>query len=64
MSRPPPHSRPGWEPWLGLIVTGQIVTSLVLDHFGLVGFPTHPVSWPRALGVVLLLLGVVLVLRN
>jgi transporter family-2 protein len=56
--------RMGAAPWLGLIVTGQILTSLVLDHYGLVGFPSHPLTWPRAVGAVLLLLGVVLVLRN
>jgi transporter family-2 protein len=56
--------RLGAAPWLGLIVTGQIVASLVLDHFGLVGFPAHPLNWPRAVGAVLLLLGVVLVLRS
>jgi transporter family-2 protein len=56
--------RMGAAPWLGLVVTGQILSSLALDHYGLVGFPTHPLTWPRVLGAILLLCGVFLVLRN
>lgn len=56
--------RLGAAPWLGLIVTGQILMSLVLDHFGLVGFPTHPLTVTRLVGAILLLCGVVLVLRS
>ena len=49
--------------WLGLTITGQVGASIVLDHFGLVGFPAHPINPPRLLGALLLLAGVVLVLR-
>ena len=56
-------SRLGAAAWLGLIVTGQIVASLVLDHFGLVGFPRRPISPTKLLGAVVLLAGVALVLR-
>ena len=49
--------------WLGAIVTGQILASLVMDHFGLAGFEVSPVNAPRLLGAALLLIGVVLVLR-
>lgn len=47
----------------GLIITGQLVASVVLDHFGLLGFPIHHINLQRVLGVILLLGGVVLV-RN
>lgn len=57
-------ARLGAASWLGLIITGQIVTSLVLDHFGLIGFTRHPVNSMRLVGAALLLAGVVLVLRN
>lgn len=57
-------SRLGAAGWLGLIVTGQILTSLALDHFGLIGFPRRPVDLTRALGAALLLAGVVLVLGS
>ncbi len=56
--------RLGAAPWLGLVVTGQILSSLALDHFGLVGFPTHPLTLPRVIGAILLLCGVFLVLRS
>jgi len=46
---------------VALVVTGQLLTALVLDHFGLVGFPEHALSPGRALGAVLLIAGVVLV---
>lgn len=46
---------------VGLIVVGQLLLSLVLDQFGLLGLPLHPVSVLRGLGVVLLLVGVWLI---
>lgn len=50
--------------WLGLVVTGQVLASLVLDHYGLVGFARHPVSAVRLVGAVLLVTGVALVLKS
>ena len=49
---------------IALIVTGQMVTSIVLDHFGLVGYPEHPVNALRLLGVVMLIGGVALISSN
>lgn len=46
---------------LCLIVVGQMLGSLLFDHFGLLGLPQHPISMLRALGACLLVLGVVLV---
>ena len=45
------------------IVGGQMVASLLLDHFGWVGFPEHPVSALRLLGAALVILGVALIQR-
>ena len=45
------------------VVAGQMAASLVLDHFGWVGFPEHPVNGLRLLGASLVILGVVLVQR-
>ena len=39
------------------VVTGQLVCSVVLDHFGLLGFEVHPVNAGRVIGCVLLLGG-------
>jgi bacterial/archaeal transporter family-2 protein len=57
-------NRLGAAGWLGVVVTGQILTSVVLDHFGLVGFEAHPVTPWRVVGVGLLLSGAALVLRT
>jgi bacterial/archaeal transporter family-2 protein len=46
---------------LGLIVAGQMISSLVFDHFGLIGFPHHTISPMRIVGVILLIIGVFLI---
>lgn len=43
------------------IVTGQLVGSVVIDHFALVGFPRVQVTWPRVVGVLLLIAGVLVI---
>ena len=43
------------------LVAGQFLAALLLDHYGLISYHVHPVSWPRLLGVVLLVVGAVLV---
>jgi transporter family-2 protein len=49
---------------LALIVSGQLLMSVLLDHFGWLGFAEHPVNLWRLVGIALLILGVVLVVRN
>jgi bacterial/archaeal transporter family-2 protein len=44
-----------------ILVAGQSVAALVIDHFGWVGFPVHHVSPGRLAGVALLGAGVALV---
>lgn len=46
-----------------LLITANILMSLVIDQFGLFGIPIHPISLPRALGGALLVAGVALVAR-
>ncbi|MDR3555386.1 MAG: DMT family transporter [Syntrophobacteraceae bacterium] len=46
---------------VALIVTGQMISSLVFDHFGILGVAHHPVSLVRLTGAVLLVAGVVLI---
>jgi len=43
------------------ILTGQMLASLVLDHFGLIGYAVHPINGMRLLGVLLLMSGVLLI---
>ena len=43
------------------VLAGQMVASLLLDHFGLLGYPLHPVSLGRIAGVLLVCVGVWLI---
>lgn len=43
------------------IIAGQLVTAIFLDHFGLIGVPVHPLSFPRICGAVLLCAGAILI---
>jgi bacterial/archaeal transporter family-2 protein len=49
---------------LALIVLGQLVTSLLVDHFGWLGFPQHAVTPLRLLGAALLFGGVLLIVQR
>ena len=44
-----------------LIVCGQLVFSLILDHFGMFGVPVQPINWGRIAGVFLILGGVLVI---
>lgn len=49
---------------IALIVTGQIVGAVLIDHFGLLRAPTVPVTPARLAGAVLMVAGVFLALRR
>jgi transporter family-2 protein len=51
----------GASGFMALALAGQVVASLVLDHFGWFGLVQRQVSLPRVLGVVMLIAGVVLI---
>lgn len=53
--------RMGAAPFLGLVVTGGVVASILLDYFGLVGFERHGANRWRVLGGALMIAGVSLV---
>lgn len=53
--------RLGATSMLAWLLAGQMLASLLLDHFGLLGFPEHPFSLTRLAGVVLLGCGVLLI---
>ena len=48
---------------LGLVVAGQMLGSVLVDHFGALGLARQPLSLPRLLGIALIIGGVVLVRR-
>ena len=49
---------------LGLVVGGQMVLAIILDHFGLLGFAQHAVNMYRVAGTILLIAGVLLIVKN
>ena len=48
---------------IGLVVTGQIVFSVMVDQFGWFGFAPHAANLPRLAGCLLLIGGVALISR-
>jgi len=46
-----------------LMVAGQLLIGLILDHFGAFGTPQHPISPGRLAGIALVLVGVLMVRR-
>ena len=55
--------RLGTATFVALLVAGQMLASLIVDHYGIFGVVQHPVSAPRLLGAALLLGGVILIRR-
>jgi bacterial/archaeal transporter family-2 protein len=53
--------RLGTAAFVALLVAGQMLSSLVFDHYGLVGIAPRPADPARLLGAVLLVGGVVLI---
>jgi transporter family-2 protein len=51
----------GAAPMVAFIVAGQMLMSVFLDHYGLLGYPAHPINWTRVAGICLLLAGVALI---
>lgn len=47
----------------GLVVTGQLGLSLVIDHYGLFQLPVHTINWQRIFGI-FCIIGGVLLIRN
>lgn len=44
-----------------MVLAGQIVAAVLIDHWGLLQTPVHPISWPRVAGLLLMAAGVYLV---
>lgn len=45
------------------MIAGQMVLTLIIDHFGFLGVETRPVSWSRVAGILLITGGVILIRR-
>jgi transporter family-2 protein len=46
---------------VAIFIAGQLIASIILDHFGLLGVPVHPIDLPRLIGVAMLIGGVVMI---
>ncbi|WP_374546623.1 DMT family transporter [Rhodoblastus sp.] len=53
----------GAATFIGLVIAGQLLTSVTMDHFGWLGLAQRPIDLTRALGVALLIGGVILIRR-
>jgi transporter family-2 protein len=47
----------------GLVVAGQLIMAVFMDHFGLLGVQVQPFGWQRLAGIALITAGVV-IFRN
>lgn len=47
----------------GISVTASLVMSVILDNYGWIGFKVHPASWPRLVGLALMIVGLWLVAK-
>src|SRR2546423_462683 len=54
-----PNLGPGLT--FGLLVAGQMIISVVLEHFGILVAEPHPISFLRVLGILLIVSGVMMV---
>jgi transporter family-2 protein len=55
--------RLGTATTVGLFLAGQVIASIIIDHFGLFGVTVQPASLPRLLGALLVIVGVAIVQR-
>ena len=53
--------RLGAATFISITIAGQVLVSILLDHFGVVGFAARPVTALRLVGALLLVAGVLLV---
>ena len=44
------------------VVTGQLVCSVIFDHFGWLSFDVHPANWARVAGCALMVIGLILLI--
>jgi transporter family-2 protein len=56
--------RIGTTATIALLVAGQLAAGAVIDCYGLFGFERIALTWPRAVGILLLAVGAALTLRR
>ncbi len=63
VSQPLAAPRLGAAVYIGITVTASAIASLLLDHFGLLGFPQHTAGIWRVIGAALMIAGVSLIAK-
>jgi len=51
----------GIAPFFAIMIAGQLITAMILDHYGLIGFSVQPINWYKILGAVFLVAGAILI---
>ena len=54
----------GAASFLALTLAGQMLAALLVDHYGVIGFPHSPLTPTRLVGTALLVVGVLLIMRR
>lgn len=54
----------GTATYFTFLILGQYSVAFMIDHFGLMGFPQHPINLWRITGAILLISGVLLIVKN
>ena len=54
----------GGATFIALLVAGQMIAALAIDHYGLLGFPVRPLDAWRVAGALLVVAGVFLLARQ
>jgi transporter family-2 protein len=49
---------------IAFVLLGQLVSMAAIDHFGLLGAPTHAITLQRLIGLILMSIGVFLAVRR
>ena len=63
LSQPLAAPRLGAAVYIGITVTASAIASIMLDHFGLLGFHQHSASIGRLIGAALMIAGVSLIAK-
>jgi bacterial/archaeal transporter family-2 protein len=56
--------RMGATAMIAAFITGQLLGSVIIDHYGLLGLTATPVNMTRILGIILLFTGLFLVIKK
>lgn len=56
--------RMGATAMIAAFITGQLLSSLIIDHFGLMGLTASPVNFTKIIGIIFLFAGLFLVLKK